>query len=128
MRQELRVLLYMLLGIAEHGISLEENAIKEAREETGLEVILQDSEHPFCVHSDPKRDVRDHMISVTYIAIGFGVLKADDDAEDAKLFSFDDVYVMIQENAFAFDHGRILEKYLAHKKYVPSPELLQNIH
>ena len=57
-------------GFAEYGISLEENARKEGKEETNLEVILENEEQPFCVHSDPQRDPRGHMISVTYIAKG----------------------------------------------------------
>lgn len=100
-------------GFAEWGLSLDENARKEAMEETGLEVIIEDPERPFCVHSDPKRDPRGHMISVVYVAKGYGDLKAGDDAKTASVCSIDEVRRLVREKGFAFDHGRILEKYLA---------------
>src|SRR3989339_1687096 len=70
-------------GFAEWGLSLEENAIKEAKEETGLEVILESPTKPLCVRSDPSRDPRSHIISITYVGKGYGELLAGDDAKDA---------------------------------------------
>jgi len=104
-------------GFAEYGLTLEENAIKEAKEETGLDVILENPERPLCVHSDPDRDPRAHMISMTYIGRGRGVLQAGDDAKTATLYTIYEVKEFIQKDALAFDHSRILEKYLAHRGY-----------
>jgi ADP-ribose pyrophosphatase YjhB (NUDIX family) len=39
-------------GMAEY-LTLEDNAIKEAREETGLRVVLDTPNKPFCVFSSP---------------------------------------------------------------------------
>ncbi len=102
-------------GFAEIGISLEENAMKEAREETGLEVILETPEKPLCVHSNPERDPRFHILSVAYVAKGHGGLKGGDDAADARLYSIDEVKQLIKEEGLVFDHGRILMKYLEHR-------------
>ena len=100
-------------GFAEHGLSLPDNARKEAKEETGLEVILQTPEdEPFCVKSDPSRDPREHMISVTYIAKGYGQLKAGDDAKNAYIVTPKDIHSLIQQNKIVFDHPDILTKYL----------------
>lgn len=102
-------------GFAEQGISLEDNAQKEAREETGLDVILENPEHPLCVHSDPKRDPRAHMLSVTYKAKGHGTLKAGDDAKNAGLYSVNEVVHLIRRGQIAFDHDRALMKYFQEK-------------
>ncbi len=102
-------------GFAEYGLSLEENAIKEAKEETGLEVILQNPEQPLCVHSRPDRDPRAHMISITYISQGVGKLQAGDDAKAVHLYTLEEVAQLIGQHKLAFDHGRILQKYLNQK-------------
>ena len=104
-------------GFAELGISLEENAAKEAKEETGLEVILESPESPLCVHSDPLRDPRAHMISVTYVAKGYGELRAGDDAKTATLYTINEVRDLLGQGQIVFDHERILIKYLEHRGY-----------
>ena len=62
-------------GFAEHGLSYEENARKEAKEETYLDIIIENPGRPW-VYSDPGRDPREHITSNTYIAKGFGKLEA----------------------------------------------------
>ncbi len=104
-------------GFAEHGLTLEENARKEAREETGLEVVLENPERPLCVHSDPRRDPREHIISVTYIGQGYGELKAGDDAKEAHLLSIGELCTLFGTGKLVFDHERILKKYLEHRGY-----------
>ena len=104
-------------GFAEWGISLEDNAVKEAREETGLEVILESPERPFCVHSDPKRDPREHIMSVTYIAKGSGTIIAGDDAASARLYTIPEIEELVRDGKMAFDHAKTLEKYLREKPY-----------
>ncbi|MBI5398575.1 NUDIX hydrolase [Candidatus Woesearchaeota archaeon] len=105
-------------GFAEYGLTLEENARKEAREETGLEVVIEDPERPFCVHSDPARDPRGHMISSIYIAIGSGVLKAGDDAKETRLYSIDELKGLLGTGILVFDDDRIIEKYLRHRGFM----------
>ncbi len=59
----------------------------------------------FGVYSDPKRDPRGHTITIVYIANGnFSKMKADSDALDAQIISFND----IEDINLAFDHKKIL--------------------
>jgi len=104
-------------GFAEFGLSLPDNARKEAREETNLEIIIENEDMPM-VFSDPDRDPRYHMISVAYIARGFGKLQAGDDAQAARVYTINQVRDLIENNRLAFDHARILTKYLKHRGYV----------
>lgn len=104
-------------GFAEYGISLPDNARKEAKEETNLELRIQNEEKPFCVMSDPERDPRAHMISITYIANGYGKLQAGDDAKKVCLKTLDEAADLVREKKLAFDHGEIVRKYLITKGY-----------
>jgi ADP-ribose pyrophosphatase YjhB (NUDIX family) len=112
-------------GFAECGISLEDNARKEAREETGLEIIIENPGRPY-VYSEPERDSRGHMISNTYYAKGYGTLLAGDDAKAAALYSIGEVIELIRKDKLApddakiiaFDHAHILEDYLRNKGYL----------
>jgi ADP-ribose pyrophosphatase YjhB (NUDIX family) len=104
-------------GFAEYGISLEDNAIKEAKEETNLDIELLNPEHPLCVHSGPDRDPRAHIFSITYIAKGHGILRAGDDAKrhSARVYSIPELSDLVTNHAseFAFfDHTRALKEYL----------------
>ena len=98
-------------GFAEVGLTLEQNACKEAREETNLEVILENPGTPL-VYSDPKRDPRGHMISHTYYARGEGILRAGDDASGAELYTIEEVKEMFGKKILVFDHETILKDYL----------------
>lgn len=105
-------------GFAEYGLSYEGNAVKEAKEETGLNVELENPEHPLCVYSDPKRDPRGHITSLTYTAKGYGVLKSGDDAKSAALYSIDELIIALEKETFAFnDHKRALHEYLKFRGY-----------
>jgi len=64
-------------GFVDYGESLEEAAIREAKEETDLDVKLNKQLHTY---SNPKRDPRHHSISTVYIAKGKGRPQARDDA------------------------------------------------
>jgi ADP-ribose pyrophosphatase YjhB (NUDIX family) len=90
-------------GFVDYGESLEEAAIREAKEETGLEVELGKQFHTY---SDPNRDPRHHSISTVFIAKGRGTPKAADDAIEIGIFTRSTLPVEI-----AFDHRPILNDY-----------------
>ena len=92
-------------GYVEFGETTENAAVREAKEETNLDVKL---EGLLNVYSDPKRDSRTHIISVTYVARGHGELKSGDDAKKAFVVSIDDALKM----NLAFDHNKILKDYI----------------
>ncbi|MDZ7641187.1 MAG: NUDIX hydrolase [Desulfurivibrio sp.] len=89
-------------GFVDYGESLEQAAVREAREETGLEVSLQGQLHTY---SDPGRDARLHTISTVFIAIANGTPTAGDDAGRAAIFTKDRLPPL------AFDHDAILTDY-----------------
>lgn len=83
-------------GFVEDGEKVEGAAIREAKEETGLDVRLIKLNG---VYSDPKRDPRGHTVSVCYIAESVGgTLKEGSDAMDVATFKLNDIPML------AFDH------------------------
>ncbi|HOD67545.1 MAG TPA: NUDIX hydrolase [candidate division Zixibacteria bacterium] len=101
-------------GFVEYGERVEEAAVREAREETGLEIRL---DRLVGVYSDPARDPRGHTVSVVYHAepIG-GVLAGGDDAARA-----------VRTRAYlgrplAFDHARILRDAFGDRRADGTPE------
>jgi ADP-ribose pyrophosphatase YjhB (NUDIX family) len=96
-------------GFCDYGESLEAAAVREAREETGLDVELIEQFHTY---SDPRRDPRQHNITTVYIARAIGgTLRAQDDAQDIGIFSEDNLPPQL-----AFDHDEILKDYFIYKK------------
>jgi len=107
-------------GFVEYGERVEEAAIREAYEETGLKVEL---DHLLGVYSDPERDPRGHIISICFIAhkIG-GKLRADTDAKEVSKFKWEE----LKKIKLAFDHAIILkDAYNLWKKYIKG-ENVQN--
>jgi ADP-ribose pyrophosphatase YjhB (NUDIX family) len=102
-------------GFVDVGESVETAAIREAKEETSLDVKLIELFH---VYSDPGRDPRFHTASVVFIADGTGVLKGADDARKAAVFTANDLPAVI-----AFDHGKILQDYFAYVSTNKKPVL-----
>lgn len=102
-------------GFVEIGETLEQAAIREAKEETSLDVHLVEQFHAY---SDPGRDPRFHVVSVVFIADGYGDLRASDDAKKAMVFSLDS----LPEN-IAFDHGKIIGDYIRYQKTGLRPSL-----
>ncbi len=92
-------------GMAER-ITYVENAIKEAKEETGLDVVIDEPYHrPFSVLSDINQDPRAHISSICYTGVGYGVLRAGDDAKKADLYTFGEVTELLgQPERWAFIH------------------------
>ena len=70
-------------GFVDYGESLEEAAVREAREETALDVNLVRQMHTY---SDPNRDPRRHTLSTVFIARAQGTPRAGDDAKDLGVF------------------------------------------
>ena len=95
-------------GFVDIGESVEEAAIREAREETSLDVRLIEQFH---VYSSPDRDPRFHTVSVVFIGDGSGVLEGRDDAARAAVFTADSLPAVI-----AFDHGRIITDYFRYRQ------------
>ena len=94
-------------GHVDYGESLEEAAVREAKEETSLDVKLIEQFHTY---SDPKRDPRAHRISTVYIAKAKGKPKANSDAKKVKIFKKDKLPKLV------FDHEKILKDYFRRKK------------
>ena len=90
-------------GFVDVGEALESAAVREAREETSLDVTLRELLY---VYGKPSRDPRGHGISVVYIAEGSGILAAADDAKGARVFTFDTL-----PDRMAFDHREIVADY-----------------
>ncbi len=92
-------------GFVNYGETVESAAIREAKEETNLDITI---DRQFHVYSDPKRDPRGmHSVTLVIVADGKGELKAGDDAKDAEVFSLDKPLPKL-----AFDHARILKDYI----------------
>jgi ADP-ribose pyrophosphatase YjhB (NUDIX family) len=95
-------------GFVEYGESLEEAAVREAREETSLDVHLLGQLHTY---SDPRRDPRLHTISTVFVARARGIPKAGDDAGETRIVDPRKVDLPL-----VFDHRKILYDYLASGK------------
>ena len=89
-------------GFVEYGECVEDAAIREALEETSIDVKL---EKLVGVYSNPSRDPRGHTVSIAYTARGnMEEMKADDDACDIDIFTKGD----LEKMNLAFDHDKII--------------------
>jgi len=94
-------------GFVDYGESLEDAARREAKEETSLDVYLEEQLHSY---SAPTRDPRHHTITTVFVARAQGTPKAADDAKKAVLFTKDKLPVPL-----VFDHARIVADYRRYK-------------
>ena len=90
------------------GETVEHAAVREAKEETSLDVVLQDL---LGLYSKPSRDPRGHVVSAIYVGIGSGNLAASDDASNVDVFSLDRL-----PQPMAFDHAQVVKDYIDYLK------------
>ena len=92
-------------GFVDYWESLESAAVREAREETSLQIS---NLRLLGCYPDPARDARMHTISTVYMATGEGVPRAADDALNLAVFRLDCL-----PERLCFDHAQILADYAA---------------
>ncbi|CAK7064702.1 MAG: Bifunctional NMN adenylyltransferase/Nudix hydrolase [Desulfovibrio sp.] len=92
-------------GFVEYGESVETAAMREAKEETSLDVRLTGL---LGVYSDPARDPRQHTISTVFTAVAANpdAVAGNDDAEEARFFLLNDLPQNI-----VFDHCKIIDDF-----------------
>lgn len=83
-------------------------AVREAKEETGLDVELVELFH---VYSDPARDPRQHTISTVFIGRARGEPVGGDDAARALVCRPAEL-----PQPLVFDHARIVDDYVEYRR------------
>jgi 8-oxo-dGTP diphosphatase len=95
-------------GMVEYGETLEEAAVREVREETGLETTVVSL---VGVYSHPDRDPRGHVVSAVYeLNATGGTLESGSDAAGVELIDLEAPPDM------GFDHGSIVADFRAQRK------------
>lgn len=94
-------------GFHDEGEFAADAAIREAKEETQLDVTIEELFH---VYSDPKRDPRKHTISSVFIARAKGTPVGSDDAVRAIVCKPEAL-----PGPLVFDHATIVSDYLAYR-------------
>lgn len=92
-------------GFVDVGESVEDAAVREVKEEVGLDVDLVGL---LGVYSDPKRDPRFHTVSVVFVGDATGTPEAASDALEAAIYPFEEIPL----DRLAFDHREILSDFL----------------
>ena len=107
-------------GFVDAGERVEAAAIREVQEETSLTISL---DHLLYVYSDPKRDLRQHTLSVVFTAELKDDSKpiAQDDAKQAKFFTLDNIPTVV------FDHHEIINDFINFQKTLRIPDPHQKL-
>lgn len=95
-------------GFVDYGESLEIAAVREAKEETCLDVTLTDLLY---VYSRPDRDQRHHTVTAVFTAEAQGQPRAADDAAEIIIVGEHDL-----PSPLAFDHAQVLAHYFEFKR------------
>ncbi|MGD8711109.1 MAG: NUDIX hydrolase [Ectothiorhodospiraceae bacterium] len=104
-------------GFVDVGETVAQAAVREAREETSLDVTLR---LLLGVYSRPDRDPRGHTVSIVFVADAGGEPRAADDARSIVIADPNNL-----PESPVFDHRRILDDYLNFLRTgaLPAPEL-----
>lgn len=96
-------------GFLEWGETFEDATVREAREETGFEIELEEI---LGAYSDPNRDPRGHLVAIIFVAkpIG-GELKISDEHSELRWFDFKEMSSL----KFHSDHKKVLQDFLKWK-------------
>jgi len=100
-------------GFVDYGESVETAAVREAKEEIGLQVELIEQFH---VYSAPNRDPRKHTLSIVFLATATGEPQAADDAKTLNIFNLWEI-----PSNLCFDHDQILRDYRYYRHYQVRP-------
>jgi 8-oxo-dGTP diphosphatase len=95
-------------GFVDDGELIADAAVREAKEETGLDIEIIELFH---VYSDPSRDPRKHTVSTVFIARASGTPTGGDDAARCVVCAPDAV-----PGPLVFDHRLIVSDYLTYKQ------------
>ena len=95
-------------GFVGYGESLETAAVREAKEETSLDVGLIEQFHTY---SNPARDPRQHTISTVFVARACGIPQAASDAKNIGVFTW-----KFLPEPLVFDHAEILKDYFSTRR------------
>lgn len=89
-------------GFVEYAEGVQAAAIREAKEETNLDM---ENVEFFTVRTDPKRDKRFHIVTLIFSGKGRGTPKAQDDAKGIAIFKPNNIPKLV------CDHNEILDEY-----------------
>jgi O-acetyl-ADP-ribose deacetylase (regulator of RNase III)/ADP-ribose pyrophosphatase YjhB (NUDIX family) len=95
-------------GFVDYGESLEQAVVREAKEETDLDITDLRQMHTYSV---PGRDPRFQTVTTVFTAKAKGAPKAGDDAAGIRVIKPQE----IDSLDFAFDHKQVLKDYLVFK-------------
>lgn len=107
-------------GFVDYGESLEASAVREAKEETSLDIQLVEQFHTY---SDPDRDPRHHTVTTVFIAKGFGTPESADDAKNIGIFNIENL-----PGPIVFDHEKIIDHYFQYKNGVEKRDIYRNYY
>ncbi len=94
-------------GRLEYGESLEQCAIREFKEETGLDFEILGQ---LGTYSDPSRDPRGHKVSTVFVGKATGNTKSEEGKTKVVLM---DLKELPTQEKFAFDHFKIIKDFLS---------------
>jgi len=96
-------------GFVDYGESLEDSVVREAKEETDLDIVDLKQFHTYSKYG---RDPRFHTVTAVFIAKGKGNPRAGDDAKGLVIVKSGEM----KKLKFAFDHRGVLQDYFKFKQ------------